>query len=204
MNGRSNPFVKPDDRSLTDQDILRSIQQGDQRTYETLFRHYYASLCQYGFSFLKDWEDAEEIVQSVFVTIWEKRQSLTIETSLKSYLYRAVHNRCLNRIKHLAIQAEYQQYKFAEANASEAPAQALMASELSERLQAAIQRLPEQCRLIFTMNRFEELKYQEIADRLGLSVKTVENQIGKALRILRVELAEYLPLFILLGIHAYD
>ncbi|MFD2574399.1 RNA polymerase sigma-70 factor [Spirosoma soli] len=190
---------------LSDQEILSAIQLGDERVFEAVFRQHYNALCQYGYSFLKDWDDAEEVVQAVFMTIWEKRDGLEINISLKSYLYRAVHNRCLNRIKHLTVQAEHRSHVAAEVGQLyEAPAQVLMANELSDRLQEAIQQLPDQCRLIFTMSRFEELKYQEIADRLGLSIKTVENQIGKALRILRTELAEYLPVLILLGIHLYE
>ncbi|GAA4395784.1 RNA polymerase sigma-70 factor [Nibrella viscosa] len=186
---------------LTDQEILTAIQQGNERVYEAVFRQHYKPLCQYGYSFLKDWDDTEEVVQSVFLTIWEKREGLEITSSLKSYLYRAVHNRCLNRIKHLAVQTEYQQHVSTDiGQAFEAPVQSLLAGELSERLQAAIQRLPEQCRLVFTMSRFDELKYQEIADQLGISSKTVENQIGKALRILRTELSEYLAIFLWLGI----
>ena len=190
---------------LSDQEILSAIQLGNERVFEAVFRQHYNALCQYGYSFLKDWDDTEEVVQAVFLVIWEKRGTLEINLSLKSYLYRAVHNRCLNRIKHLAVQAEHRNQMEAEpVQAFEAPAQLLMANELSDRLQEVIQLLPEQCRLIFTMSRFDELKYQEIADRLGLSIKTVENQIGKALRILRTELAEYLPALILLGIRLYD
>ncbi|PKK37149.1 RNA polymerase sigma-70 factor [Siphonobacter sp. SORGH_AS_0500] len=190
---------------LTDQQFLEAIRTGNERTFELLFRQQYSPLCQYGFSFLKDWDDAEEVVQAMFLAFWEKRDSLVITTSLKSYLYRAVHNRCLNRIKHLSVQAEYQSYVQADgSDVYQSPVQELMASELDIQLQRAIERLPEQCRLIFMMSRFEELKYQEIADQLGLSIKTVENQIGKALRILRTELADYLPLLLLLGIHVYD
>mgnify|MGYP002777694934 CR=1 FL=1 len=182
---------------LSDQELVEAIRQGDERLFETMFRQHYAPLCRYAHPFTKDWDEAEEVVQAVFMTVWEKRDSLEITISLKSYLYRAVHNRCLNRIRHAAVQAEYQQHAIYEgAQSFEAPAQTLMAAELSDRLREAIQKLPEQCRLAFTMSRFEELKYQEIADRLGISIKTVENQIGKALRILRTELAEYLPLLI--------
>ena len=191
--------------TLTDQQFLEAIRMGNERTFELLFRQQYSPLCQYGFSFLKDWDDAEEVVQAMFLAFWEKRDSLVITTSLKSYLYRAVHNRCLNRIKHLSVQAEYQSYVQADgSDVCQSPVQELMASELDMQLQRAIERLPEQCRLIFMMSRFEELKYQEIADQLGLSIKTVENQIGKALRILRTELADYLPLLLLLGIYVYD
>jgi len=182
---------------IAEQDIIEGIRQGNEALFESAFRQYYPVLCRYANTFVKDWDEAEETVQSVFMTVWEKRSGLDITISLKSYLYRAVHNRCLNRIRHLSVQAGYQQQAIAELEPmAESPAQTLMAVELSERLEAAIQKLPEQCRLIFRMSRFDELKYQEIADQLGLSVKTVENQIGKALRILRGELADYLPLLL--------
>lgn len=188
---------------LTDQEIVIAIRLSNEQVFEATFRQHYGPLCQYARTFLSDYDEAEEVVQAVFLTIWEKRQDLEITVSLKSYLYRAVHNRCLNRIRHLAVQAEhreqaaYELYQSADGPGAETSAQGLIADELSERLQAAIQRLPEQCRLIFMMSRFEEMKYQEIADQLGLSIKTVENQIGKALRILRTELADYLPILLL-------
>ncbi|WP_128543969.1 RNA polymerase sigma-70 factor [Larkinella soli] len=182
---------------LTDQELVHAIRLGNEQVFEAVFRQHYAPLCQYARTFLHDYDDAEETVQAVFLTIWEKRDGLEINVSLKSYLYRAVHNRCLNRIRHLAVQAEHRERAAYEMyQVAEAPAQSLIADELSDRLQQAIQRLPEQCRLIFIMSRYEELKYQEIADRLGLSIKTVENQIGKALRILRTELADYLPILL--------
>ncbi|MFD1140164.1 RNA polymerase sigma-70 factor [Larkinella insperata] len=181
---------------LTDQELIHAIKLGNEPAFEAVFRQHYAPLCQYARTFLHDWDDAEEAVQAVFLAIWEKRESLEITVSLKSYLYRSVHNRCLNRIRHLSVQAEHREqaaYEVELFQSSEAPMQSMIADELSDRLQEAIQRLPEQCRLIFSMSRFEEMKYQEIADQLGLSIKTVENQIGKALRILRTELADYLP-----------
>ena len=186
---------------LTDQELIHAIRLGNEPAFEAVFRQYYASLCQYARTFLHDWDDAEEAVQAVFLAVWEKRDSLEITVSLKSYLYRSVHNRCLNRIRHLSVQAEHREqaaYEVEMFQSPEAPMQSMIADELSDRLQEAIQRLPEQCRLIFSMSRFEEMKYQEIADQLGLSIKTVENQIGKALRILRTELADYLPVLWLL------
>ncbi|MFC5408772.1 RNA polymerase sigma-70 factor [Larkinella bovis] len=187
---------------LTDQELIHAIRLGNEPAFEAVFRQHYASLCQYARTFLHDWDDAEEAVQAVFLAVWEKRDTLEITVSLKSYLFRSVHNRCLNRIRHLSVQAEHREQAAYDVGlyqvSSEAPIQPLIADELSDRLQTAIQRLPEQCRLIFSMSRFEEMKYQEIADQLGLSIKTVENQIGKALRILRTELADYLPILWLL------
>lgn len=184
---------------LTEQEIVGAIRQGNDRIFETVFRKYYQSLCNYANSMLKEMDEAEEIVQNLFSALWEKRADLEISISLKSYLYRAVHNHCLNRIKHLKIREEYQQYANNYYESSyESVNQAVMKSELERKIDEAIDKLPEQCRLIFRLSRYEELKYHEIAEQLGISPKTVENQVGKALKILRVELAEYLPMIVLL------
>ncbi len=184
---------------LTEQEIVGAIRQGNDRIFETVFRKYYQSLCNYANSMLKEMDEAEEIVQNLFSALWEKRADLEINISLKSYLYRAVHNHCLNRIKHLKIREEYQQYANNYYESSyESVNQAVMKSELERKIDEAIDKLPEQCRLIFRLSRYEELKYHEIAEQLGISPKTVENQVGKALKILRLELAEYLPLIIML------
>jgi RNA polymerase sigma-70 factor (ECF subfamily) len=185
---------------LSEQEIVGAIRAGNERIFEEIFRKYYQSLCNYANSILKEIEEAEEVVQNLFLSIWEKRTELEISISLKSYLYRAVHNHCLNRIKHLKVREEYQQYAVNFYDASyESVSQTVMKNELEQKIEEAIRKLPEQCRLIFRMSRFEELKYHEIAEQLELSPKTVENQIGKALKILRVELAEYLPLIIICG-----
>lgn len=182
---------------LSEQEIIGAIREGNERIFEEIFRKYYQSLCNYANSILKEMDEAEEVVQNLFLSIWEKRSDLEISISLKSYLYRAVHNHCLNRIKHLKVREEYQQYAVNFYDASyESVSQTVMKNELETKIEEAIRKLPEQCRLIFRMSRFEELKYHEIAEQLELSPKTVENQIGKALKILRVELAEYLPLLL--------
>lgn len=185
---------------LSEQEIIGAIREGNERIFEETFRKYYQSLCNYANSILKEMDEAEEVVQNLFLSIWEKRSDLEINISLKSYLYRAVHNHCLNRIKHLKVREEYQQYAVNFYDASyESVSQTVMKNELETKIEEAIRKLPEQCRLIFRMSRFEDLKYHEIAEQLELSPKTVENQIGKALKILRVELAEYLPLIIICG-----
>ena len=184
----------------TEQNVIDAIRDGDERAYEVVFRQHYASLCRYARQFLADPDEAEEEVQAMFLILWEKRGGLFITTSFKAYLFRAVHNRCLNRIKHLAIRDEYRQHTlYAGETTAESPVHTFLGDELAERVQVAIRKLPEQCRLAFTLSRFDELKYQEIADQLGISIKTVENQIGKALRILRTELSDYLPLLLLMA-----
>jgi RNA polymerase sigma-70 factor (family 1) len=182
----------------TEQDVIEAIRAGSERDFESVFRQHYAPLCGYARQLLPDPDDAEEEVQAMFLALWEKRAGLIITISLKSYLFRAVHNRCLNRIKHANVRNEHREYtRYVGEATAESPVQTLLGDELANRVQTAIQKLPEQCRLAFTMSRFEELKYGEIADQLGISIKTVENQIGKALRILRTELSDYLPVLFL-------
>jgi RNA polymerase sigma-70 factor (family 1) len=189
----------------SDQQVFLAIQSGQTPAFEMLFKTYYQPLCRYATSYLKDADGAEEIVQAAFIGLWEKRKSITIETSLKSYLYRAIRNSCLNELKHEQVKQKYFANESLKGEAQSAPADHLaIHEELEDKIRAAIQTLPEQCRLIFTMSRFEELKYQEIADQLNLSVKTVENQMGKALKIMRVQLKEYLPLLAILMSNLLD
>ena len=178
----------------TDPDIVSAIRQGDEKAFEQTFRKYYERLCQYACSLLKDEDESEEVVQTVFFTIWEKRADLEITLSLKSYLYRAVHNHCLNRFKHATVREAHKEYtEHFLPQSHDSVTEVIHANELEERIEKAVSTLPDQCQKAFRMSRFEELKYQEIADQLGISIKTVENQIGKALKILRTELAAYLP-----------
>lgn len=183
----------------SDQQVFLDIQSGQTPAFEMLFKTYYQPLCRYANSYLKDPDGAEEIVQAAFIGFWEKRKSISIETSLKSYLYRAVRNSCLNELKHEQVKQKYfAQESLKEEAQTPAADHLAIHEELDLKIRAAIMTLPEQCRLIFTMSRFEELKYQEIADQLNLSVKTVENQMGKALKIMRTQLKEYLPLLAIL------
>lgn len=184
---------------LTDQQLWILLKEGDETAFEMTFKTHYQALCNYAYTFLQDRDEAEEIVQATFLNFWEKRQGIDIQSSMKSYLYRAVRNTCLNAIKHSKIRQIHASETIATTNPGyESVAQAVDASELDGRIASAMEKLPEQCRLIFKMSRFEELKYAEIADHLNLSVKTVENQMGKALKIMREQLKEYLPILIVL------
>ncbi len=178
---------------------LDAIRQGDETAFEMVFREYYQALCRYAYTFLADHDEAEEAVQASFIGIWDKRKELSITISLKSYLYQTIRNRCLNIIKHEKVKQEHANHTLWVNNEGyESTSSKILADELELKIDEAMQKLPEQCRLVFTMSRFEELKYQEIADQLQISVKTVENQIGKALKIMREELRDYLPVILLL------
>lgn len=189
----------------SDTQVFLAIQSGQTPAFEMLFKTYYQPLCRYATGYLKDPDGAEEIVQAAFIGLWEKRKTISIETSLKAYLYRAVRNSCLNELKHEQVKQKYLAGEMKKEEPQTEPADHLAIHvELEDKIRAAIQTLPEQCRLIFTMSRFEELKYQEIADQLNLSVKTVENQMGKAIKIMRAQLKEFLPLLAILMSNLLD
>ena len=179
--------------------LLNTLRAGDITAFEMIFKTYYQLLCNYAYGFVQDRDEAEEIVQTTFLSVWEKRESLAIHTGVKPYLYAMVRNAALNLIKHEKIKQQHAAVEMAVAEKSvESVTRTVMASELEERILKALNKLPEQCRLVFKLSRFEELKYAEIAEQLNISVKTVENQMGKALRIMREQLKDYLPLLIVL------
>ena len=183
---------------LLEKQVLASLSEGSESALEMLFKTYYQALCQYAYSFLRDKDEAEEVVQAAFVNIWDRRGELSIQTSVKSYLFRAVRNACLNVIKHQRVRKEHETHELAQGEpVHEGPTEGVLATELERRISSAMRALPEQCRLVFQLSRFEELKYAEIADQLNISVKTVENHMGKALRIMREQLKDYLPLALL-------
>lgn len=189
----------------SDSSIISLLKEGSEKAFEWLFKAHFDSLHAYAYTFLKDDEVAEEIVQNVFCRIWEKRYQLKTDGSLKAYLYRAVHNESLNYLKHQKVKASFGVYYAGQLQQDEEEnaSRKLMTAELQQRIDNAISELPQQCRIIFQLSRFELLKYQQIADHMGLSVKTVENQMGKALRMMREKLAEFLPIILIILMQWY-
>lgn len=171
-----------------------------EHSFESMFKTHFQGLHAYARTILQDEAAAEEVVQQVFVRLWEKRSSLHIDRSLPSYLYRAVYNESMNVLKHREVRRQHHIYASSLGEPEHTDTNSVDYRELRQRLSEALNRLPEQCRTIFQLSRFEDLKYREIAERLNLSVKTVENQMGKALRIMRSELVDFLPLFLFLFI----
>lgn len=183
---------------LQDEQLAAAFRQGDKKAFEALFRENYEPLCRFAYSFVNDRDEAEDVVQNLFVSFWEKKDDHEIESNLKGYLYRMTRNACLNVLKHKKVVERHAEGSvLSEWSHSEAASDLTIANELEGRIQHAIQSLPEQCRVVFELSRFENLKYAEIAARLKISEKTVENQIGKALRVMREQLKEYLMLVII-------
>jgi RNA polymerase sigma-70 factor (ECF subfamily) len=155
---------------------------------EALFRMHYAFVCRTVLRYVGDRAKAEDIAQDVFAELWTKRDTLTLHTSPQAYLRRMAISRALN---HLRDNRKHHWDEIDDGVADQAahvPAEAILAMEereLAEQVNAAIDRLPEKCRIVFQLSRVDQMSYAEIADALRISVKTVENQIGKALRILR-------------------
>lgn len=178
---------------------MKPLSADSELEFEQLFKEHFKSLYAYAFTILKNEAIAEETVQNVFYKIWEKKVPGNIQTSLKAYLYKAVYHESLNHLKHQKIKARYQVHIMQQTNNhnDQGASRKILVKELEEKLRDAMNALPRQCRTIFQMSRFDGLKYQEIADQLGISVKTVENQMGKALKQLRVKLIDYLPIFML-------
>lgn len=161
--------------------------------FEKVFKKHFKSLHAYACTIVRDDMMAEEMVQNVFCRLWEKTDQIQIRESVSGYLYRSVYHESLNYLKHLKVRDAYQTYAINQVENTNNTSHNIELRELEEHLEIALKELPEKCRTIFQMSRFEELKYQEIADRLELPVKMVENQMGKALRLLRIKLVDFLP-----------
>lgn len=166
--------------------------------FEKVFKEHFKALHVYAFTFVKEQDLAEDMVQQVFMRLWEKSSVLKIQTSITAYLYRAVYHECLNYLKHMKVRATHENYvKNAMPETGDDALKQMQLQELQKKINRALTELPEGCRTIFQMSRFESLKYREIAEKLNVSLKTVENQMGKALKVLREKLADYLPTILL-------
>lgn len=158
-----------------------------------LFRRYFQFVTYSVYRVLPDRTIAEDIAQDVFYDLWRKREKILITSSLKAYLKRAAVNRTLNHIRDRKMNFEDEEKMPELVSNTASISQKLEADELQEKINAAVDSLPERCRVIFSLSRYEEMSYKEIAKELDISVKTVENQISKALGILRNALASFLP-----------
>ena len=166
--------------------------------FEKLFREHFTALCYFARKYLGDLDSSKEIVHSVFIRLWENRSSFDWDKSAKSYLFTSVYNRSMNFIRDNKkfVSGESSEVR-EEVTDTSAFSDTLEVAELEGRIKTALQRLPGKCREVFELNRFEGKKYAEIASLLDISVKTVETQMSKALKILRDELRDYLCVIVL-------
>jgi RNA polymerase sigma-70 factor (ECF subfamily) len=186
--------------NLAEQYLVESIKKGDQKSFEFLFKSYYSNLCKYARNIVQNETTSEDLVMDIFVRIWETPEKLVISTSISGYLYKCVHNHCINHMTRKHKQ-------FSELNAetieklnilippdpSSDPIMGINILELSNRIEQSIEHLPVECRKIFILSRTEELSHKEIAKKLGISENTVKVQIYRALLKLHVLLKEFLP-----------
>ncbi len=173
----------------SDEQILALLSSNEAAAIEFVFRKYYRFLCKSVYKIIPDEHITEDLSQEVFYELWKKRNTIKINTSLKAYLKRAALNKALNYIRDQKIDLRNAPPKESLVSANATTIQQLTANELQKEIDQAIDRLPEKCRLVFVLSRFEKMSYQQIADQLDISIKTVENQISKALKSLRVALA---------------
>ena len=163
----------------------------DKSGFEALFKSHFQYLCNFAIQYVEDADTAQDICQKVFISLWEKRSEINVNKSIKSYLFTSVKNRCLNHIrdqkKFRSKVLDLDCNDFEIANEEDH----FGLEELEQKIEKALNELPEKCRLVFEMSRFQEKKYREIAEELHISQKTVEAHMSKAMKHLRMYLAEY-------------
>ncbi len=168
------------------------------KDFNELFNKHYSNLCAYANNFMKDVDASEEIVQEVLFKLWTNKETTIFTSSIKNYLFRAVRNASLNFLKHINIREDYKVHHENERQDELSSEDVMIVSELEEKIRKTIDQLPVERKKVFLLSRYEGLKYKEIAEKLEISVSTVENQMVKALKFLRKELADYLPFLFLL------
>ncbi len=177
---------------------LENIKNLDKAAFEQLFREYFKPLTAFAKKYVGDIDVAKEIVHEVFINLWTKKESIDIEKAVKSYIYTSTYNRSLN---YLRDNKKFERNADLESNSINESiwnySDQVETLELEEKINKTINSLPEKCREVFILSRYDGLKYHEIAEKLNISVKTVESQMSKALMVLRENLKEYLSVFIL-------
>lgn len=185
--------------------LILKLQEGDEKTFVSLFKAYYVSLCAYSRRYVGRKDIAEEIVSDTFLKIWENRKNLKIHTSIKSYLFQSVANNSLLYLRKLRKEEKIKDYfsgtdgeniGFFEI-ADNSTDQSLLIQELTNRIEDAINQLPPQQQTAFRLKRYEGKKNKEIAEEMGLAVKTIEMHLSKAMLSMRNNLKDYLPVFLL-------
>ena len=181
---------------------IDGLKSGSEKIFGELFNEYYEPLCRACLRYVPDRHEAEEIVQDLFVHLWERRGELAIGKSVAAYLFKSVVNRALNYKTHQQLKRTHLDHVKSKANDINRDPGFLEEEELYARYQTILAHMPEKRRKVFLMSRKHGLKYAEIAERMSISVKTVEVHLSKALQDLRRKLREYLPLLLVLASEA--
>lgn len=182
-----------------DEKLILRFKNGDIDAFRNIYDTFCDPLYRFTYSYLKDSFEAEEIVQDVFLKVWEKRSEVDLKKSFKSYLYRIAVNKVFNELKHRIVRQKFEQHAMRqEHSTSETPETSIQFNELNKKVEQLLTELPEQQRNIFIMSRWKGLTNSEIAEQLGLSVRTVENQIYRAARFIKLHINDNYPLLILL------
>ncbi len=180
-------------------ELVFRIKDGDKKAFEQVFHQYYGVLCSLAKRYMKDSDMSEEMVCQVFFHLWENRSHLEVDSSLKNYLIRSVHNRCLNALRHQKVVQKHAEDFTLDDSAGvelETPHDFAQQSEIESIIKRVVDSLPEQCRRIFIMSREENLSHKEIADQLQVSVNTVKTQLSRGTNRLKEALKDYMCLFL--------
>ncbi|MCY1635780.1 RNA polymerase sigma-70 factor [Marinifilum sp. D737] len=185
--------------------LYSKLKAGNKNAFQELFEEYYTSMYFYACKFVDD-DLARDLVHDVFMIFWQNKENITIKSSLSAYLFRMVRNKCLKEIERQKVRDDYstESLNLDELAYYNDGIKSIIELELEEKLKKAMDKMPDGCRQVFVMSRFNGLKNKEIAEQLGISVKAVEKQITKSLKILRLELKEYLPLLVYIYFNGRD
>ena len=178
---------------MSDADLLERLRAGDSDAFDTIFRTWYPALVRLAEKMLRDRAVAEEIAQDVMLELWRRRDQLQAEGSPQAYLFQSTRNRALNHLRHLKVEQLAMPHLAGDSPSSPSAGHRVVQEEIETALRQAIGDLPPRCRQVFELSRVRGLRYAEIAQQLGVSVKAVEAQMGRALKSLRERLAPWLP-----------
>lgn len=181
--------------NLSDTDLIHSIKNGDKKAFDAFFMRYYAVLCAYSKQFVAI-DDGEDIVQEIMTNVWINRKKIFITSSPRSYFFQSVKNKCFSFLSRNELKEKIQKTFHENMGYPHDSADFYIVEELTSKIEESLKRLPENYRIAFELNRFKDMTYNEIAEQLSLSPKTIDYRIQQALRILRRDLKDYLPFLI--------
>ena len=193
MRHLSGPFPHHSPYRLLDKDdLIERLRRGDEAAFDAIFRAWYPSLVRAAESLVRSRAVAEEVVQDVMLELWKRRENIATDSSPQAYLFQSTRNRSLNYLRHQRVERDAEPQLSRDEGVESTAHSLVVEDEIHVAMKRAVDRLPVRCREVFELSRTHQLKYSEIAEVLGISIKTVEAQMGKALRILREELAPWL------------